>query len=58
MTVTKAKQAIAEALEDLQRQGVWVQEITLTWETVGKPDAKKEGIDTAIKCGVELHAKL
>lgn len=57
MTVREAKQTIVDALEQLQRDGVWVRSIDVSWETeVGGKD--KAVLDAAVKCKITFGADL
>ncbi len=58
LTVKEAKQQIKAAVEELQKQGVWVKTIQLHWSTEvdGSKDAPK--LPTATVCEVVLGADL
>ena len=57
MTVSEGKKQIADVLEDLQRQGVFVREIELSWATNVEPKDKAV-LDSKIGCTVKLKADL
>jgi hypothetical protein len=57
MTVAEGKKTIADVLEELQRQGVFVREIELTWAVNVEPKDKPV-LDHKIACTVKLKADL
>ncbi len=57
MTVTEGKATIIDVLEQLQKQGVWVRGIEVTWFTdVEAKDVPKPGSKT--RCEIKLVADL
>ena len=57
MTVQELKQSMKTALEELQRDGIWIREVDLRWSAnVEAKDVPKP--KTSVECEISFRAEL